>query len=262
MAQASNNNIRQNPKRVNSPRPVPVRSGRKILTANDCRSAKLSSEKPFPTHTYRLGNENASIFVEVQDKLTAKVNVCAPDRPGLLQDVCSALTSNKISIESADITTSDDVTDNTFVIKLSNGGEQGFNVECFVGDDGEVCKTMLEKVKGIIVQAAMDSWNRSATPADLGYVAPEDQVVPTEVTVVEVETSITKSGKCMMVGMKATDRPGLLATTSAVLQKLNAVVISATVKTSDGVADNKFVIATPSGCSIQQVRVACLEAIK
>lgn len=59
----------------------------------------------------------------------------------------------------------------------------------------------------------------------MAYVAPEDQVVETEVSVIEVETFIAmKDGKCMMVSIKATDRPGLLATTTGALQKLDAKV--------------------------------------
>eukprot|EP00740_Mantoniella_antarctica_P008124 CAMPEP_0181365568 /NCGR_PEP_ID=MMETSP1106-20121128/10149_1 /TAXON_ID=81844 /ORGANISM="Mantoniella antarctica, Strain SL-175" /LENGTH=277 /DNA_ID=CAMNT_0023480677 /DNA_START=57 /DNA_END=890 /DNA_ORIENTATION=- len=210
-----------------------------------------------------IGNEKADIFMEVLDRYTAQVKVTAPDRPGMLQDVCTALTGNKFSIDSAEISTGDDTADGRFVIKLAEGGDDTFeDKNCFYTPEGEVCQTMLEKVKGLIVEAAINSWSIS-TPADLAYIAPEDQVVQTDVAVMEVETSLRlNGGKCMMVTVTATDRPGLLAATTAALQRVGAKVISASVTTTDGAADNKFVIAALDGCSAEQVRAACVDALK
>ena len=218
---------------------------------------------PSVSPSSRLGNETAAISVEVRDEHTAEVKVTAPDRPRLLQDVCSALTGNKFSIDSASIVTnSDAIAENSFVIKLADGGETFEDQTCFYTEEGEVCQTMLEKVKALILEAAIDSWTIS-NPASVAYVAPEDRVVETEVSVIEVETSIEmKSGKCMMVALKTTDRAGLMATITAALQKVNAKVISATVMTKEGAADNKFVIVAPDGCSIEAVRISCMNALK
>lgn len=93
------------------------------------------------------------------DKYTAEVKVSAPDRPGLLQDVCSALTGNKFSIDSASIVTnSDDISEKTFVIKLADGGDGFEDQTCFYTEEGKVCQTMLEKVKALILEAAIQSW--------------------------------------------------------------------------------------------------------
>ena len=73
-------------------------------------------------------------------------------------------------------------------------------------------------------------------------------------TATAVDSSLTKSGRCVMVSMEATDRAGLLAATVARLHALGCGVISATVNTKEGVANNQFVIATPEGCSAEKVR--------
>lgn len=109
----------------------------------------------------------------------------------------------------------------------------------------------------LLVEAAMDAWGGS-TPADVQYVAPEDRLVEATATATEVESSLTKSGKCVMVNVVATDRNGLLAATTAALHDIGCGIISATVMTKNGVANNSFVVSAPDGCGAEAVKLACL----
>ena len=55
---------------------------------------RLTLGTPLPCS---LGGEHADIQVDVKDKWTAEVMVKAPDRPGLLNDVCAALNDNNLT---------------------------------------------------------------------------------------------------------------------------------------------------------------------
>ena len=63
---------------------------------------RLTLGTPLPCS---LGGEHADIQVDVKDKWTAEVMVKAPDRPGLLNDVCAALNDNNLHVVGAEITT-------------------------------------------------------------------------------------------------------------------------------------------------------------
>ena len=197
--------------------------------------------------------------VHVVDAHTAEVRIRAPDRPGLIRDVTAAFAAGRIAVDSASISTKDgDTADNTFVIKLN--GVDFDSADSFHDEDGFECQNMIGRVKSLVVEAVLESWS-TTTPPNAAYLAPEDRKVEPTVTATAVDSSLTKSGRCVMVSMEATDRAGLLAATVARLHALGCGVISATVNTKEGVANNQFVIATPEGCSAEKVRLACLEVV-
>jgi UTP:GlnB (protein PII) uridylyltransferase len=194
-----------------------------------------------------MGDERASIEISVRDPRTAEVRVVAPDRPALMRDIARALTKEGFFIDSATISTKNgDVADNVFVIKLNADDEKGF-----------ACQTMLGRVETLVVEAAMDAWSVT-TPDTVAYLAPEDVKVEPSATATTVESSLTKSRKCVMVSVTSTDRAGLLAATTAALHDIGCGIISATVQTKEGIACNNFVVAAPDGCGAEKVRLACL----
>ena len=194
-----------------------------------------------------MGDERASIEISVRDPRTAEVRVVAPDRPALMRDIARALTKEGFFIDSATISTKNgDVADNVFVIKLNADDEKGF-----------ACQTMLGRVETLVVEAAMDAWGIT-TPDTVAYLAPEDVKVEPSATATTVESSLTKSRKCVMVSVTSTDRAGLLAATTAALHDIGCGIISATVQTKEGIACNNFVVAAPDGCGAEKVRLACL----
>ena len=191
----------------------------------------------------------------------------APDRPALMRDVARALTKEGFFIDSATISTKDgkdgDVADDVFVISLRGGADDAISdltlssPDSFVDENGFACKTMLGRVETLVVEAALDAWSVT-TPDTVAYLAPEDRVVEASATATIVESSLTRSGKCVMVRVTATDRAGLLAATTAALHAIGCGIISATVRTREGVAENSFVVAAPDGCGAETVRAACL----
>jgi UTP:GlnB (protein PII) uridylyltransferase len=194
-----------------------------------------------------VGDERASLEISVRDPRTAEVRVVAPDRPALMRDIARALTKEGFFIDSATISTKNgDVADNVFVIKLNADDEKGF-----------ACQTMLGRVETLVVEAAMDAWSVT-TPDTVAYLAPEDVKVEPSATATTVESSLTKSRKCVMVSVTSTDRAGLLAATTAALHDIGCGIISATVQTKEGIACNNFVVAAPDGCGAEKVRLACL----
>lgn len=194
-----------------------------------------------------MGDERASLEISVRDPRTAEVRVVAPDRPALMRDIARALTKEGFFIDSATISTKNgDVADNVFVIKLNADDEKGF-----------ACQTMLGRVETLVVEAAMDAWSVT-TPDTVAYLAPEDVKVEPSATATTVESSLTKSRKCVMVSVTSTDRAGLLAATTAALHDIGCGIISATVQTKEGIACNNFVVAAPDGCGAEKVRLACL----
>jgi UTP:GlnB (protein PII) uridylyltransferase len=202
-----------------------------------------------------MGDERASIEISVRDPRTAEVRVVAPDRPALMRDIARALTKEGFFIDSATISTKDgDVADNVFVIKLISDAA---SMTSFVDEKGLACQTMLGRVETLVVEAAMDAWSVT-TPDTVAYLAPEDVKVEPSATATTVESSLTKSGKCVMVSVTSTDRAGLLAATTAALHDIGCGIISATVQTKEGIACNNFVVAAPDGCGAEKVRLACL----
>ena len=202
-----------------------------------------------------MGDERASLEISVRDPRTAEVRVVAPDRPALMRDIARALTKEGFFIDSATISTKDgDVADNVFVIKLISDAA---SMTSFVDEKGLACQTMLGRVETLVVEAAMDAWGIT-TPDTVAYLAPEDKKVEPSATATTVESSLTKSGKCVMVSVTATDRAGLLAATTAALHDIGCGIISATVQTKEGIASNNFVVAAPDGCGAEKVRLACL----
>jgi UTP:GlnB (protein PII) uridylyltransferase len=202
-----------------------------------------------------VGDERASLEISVRDPRTAEVRVVAPDRPALMRDIARALTKEGFFIDSATISTKDgDVADNVFVIKLISDAA---SMTSFVDEKGLACQTMLGRVETLVVEAAMDAWGIT-TPDTVAYLAPEDKKVEPSATATTVESSLTKSGKCVMVSVTATDRAGLLAATTAALHDIGCGIISATVQTKEGIASNNFVVAAPDGCGAEKVRLACL----
>lgn len=202
-----------------------------------------------------MGDERASLEISVRDPRTAEVRVVAPDRPALMRDIARALTKEGFFIDSATISTKDgDVADNVFVIKLISDAA---SMTSFVDEKGLACQTMLGRVETLVVEAAMDAWSVT-TPDTVAYLAPEDVKVEPSATATTVESSLTKSGKCVMVSVTATDRAGLLAATTAALHDIGCGIISATVQTKEGIASNNFVVAAPDGCGAEKVRLACL----
>jgi UTP:GlnB (protein PII) uridylyltransferase len=202
-----------------------------------------------------VGDERASLEISVRDPRTAEVRVVAPDRPALMRDIARALTKEGFFIDSATISTKDgDVADNVFVIKLISDAA---SMTSFVDEKGLACQTMLGRVETLVVEAAMDAWGIT-TPDTVAYLAPEDVKVEPSATATTVESSLTKSGKCVMVSVTATDRAGLLAATTAALHDIGCGIISATVQTKEGIASNNFVVAAPDGCGAEKVRLACL----
>ena len=202
-----------------------------------------------------MGDERASLEISVRDPRTAEVRVVAPDRPALMRDIARALTKEGFFIDSATISTKDgDVADNVFVIKLISDAA---SMTSFVDEKGLACQTMLGRVETLVVEAAMDAWGIT-TPDTVAYLAPEDVKVEPSATATTVESSLTKSGKCVMVSVTATDRAGLLAATTAALHDIGCGIISATVQTKEGIASNNFVVAAPDGCGAEKVRLACL----
>ena len=191
----------------------------------------------------------------------------APDRPALMRDVARALTKEGFFIDSATISTKDgkdgDVADDVFVISLRGGADDTISdltlssPDSFVDENGFACKTMLGRVETLVVEAALDAWGISA-PDAVQYLAPEDRVVEASASAATVESSLTRSGTCVMVSVTLTDRGGLLAATTAALHDIGCGIISATVQTKEGVAENRFVVAAPDGCGAEKVRVACL----
>ena len=203
-----------------------------------------------------MGDERASIEISVRDPRTAEVRVVAPDRPALMRDIARALTKEGFFIDSATISTKNgDVADNVFVIKLIS--DDDVSMTSFVDEKGLACQTMLGRVETLVVEAAMDAWGIT-TPDHVAYLAPEDKKVEPSATATTVESSLTKSGKCVMVSVTATDRAGLLAATTAALHDIGCGIISATVQTKEGIACNNFVVAAPDGCGAEKVRLACL----
>ena len=202
-----------------------------------------------------MGDERASLEISVRDPRTAEVRVVAPDRPALMRDIARALTKEGFFIDSATISTKNgDVADNVFVIKLNSDAA---SMTSFVDEKGLACQTMLGRVETLVVEAAMDAWGIT-TPDTVAYLAPEDVKVEPSATATTVESSLTKSGKCVMVSVTATDRAGLLAATTAALHDIGCGIISATVQTKEGIASNNFVVAAPDGCGAEKVRLACL----
>ena len=202
-----------------------------------------------------MGDERASLEISVRDPRTAEVRVVAPDRPALMRDIARALTKEGFFIDSATISTKNgDVADNVFVIKLNSADA---SMTSFVDEKGLACQTMLGRVETLVVEAAMDAWGIT-TPDTVAYLAPEDVKVEPSATATTVESSLTKSGKCVMVSVTATDRAGLLAATTAALHDIGCGIISATVQTKEGIASNNFVVAAPDGCGAEKVRLACL----
>jgi UTP:GlnB (protein PII) uridylyltransferase len=202
-----------------------------------------------------VGDERASLEISVRDPRTAEVRVVAPDRPALMRDIARALTKEGFFIDSATISTKDgDVADNVFVIKLISDAA---SMTSFVDEKGLACQTMLGRVETLVVEAAMDAWGIT-TPDTVAYLAPEDVKVEPSATATTVESSLTKSGKCVMVSVTSTDRAGLLAATTAALHDIGCGIISATVQTKEGIASNNFVVAAPDGCGAEKVRLACL----
>lgn len=209
----------------------------------------------------RMGDERASLEISVTDPRTAEVRVVAPDRPALMRDIARALTKEGFFIDSAEIRTKDgDIADNVFVISLGSDEKKDLTLsspDSFVDADGFACQTMLGRVETLVVEAALDAWSVT-TPDTVAYLAPEDRVVEASATATIVESSLTRSGKCVMVRVTATDRAGLLAATTAALHAIGCGIISATVQTREGVAENSFVVAAPDGCGAETVRAACL----
>ena len=202
-----------------------------------------------------MGDERASLEISVRDPRTAEVRVVAPDRPALMRDIARALTKEGFFIDSATISTKNgDVADNVFVIKLNSADA---SMTSFVDEKGLACQTMLGRVETLVVEAAMDAWGIT-TPDHVAYLAPEDKKVEPSATATTVESSLTKSGKCVMVSVTATDRAGLLAATTAALHDIGCGIISATVQTKEGIASNNFVVAAPDGCGPEKIKAALL----
>ena len=188
----------------------------------------------------------------------------APDRPALMRDIARALTKEGFFIDSATISTKDgDVADDVFVVSLRGRDAENArdltlsSPDSFVDENGFACQTMLGRVESLVVEAALDAWGVS-TPDAVAYLAPEDRVVEASASAATVESSLTRSGTCVMVSVTSTDRGGLLAATTAALHAIGCGIISATVQTKEGVAENRFVVAAPEGCGAERVRVACL----
>ncbi len=83
-----------------------------------------------------------------------------------------------------------------------------------------------------------------------------------KVTATVVETSLTKSGQCVVISMEATDRKGLLSAITSALRRLNCEVLSGSVATKDGIANNRFVVAAPSKMKGEQIRLAVEALVK
>lgn len=64
--------------------------------------------------------------IDVLDSETATVRVSAADRPGLLQDVASAISGVGLTVESGEVTTPmDSFALNTFKVKVGADGTSG-----------------------------------------------------------------------------------------------------------------------------------------
>ena len=96
----------------------------------------------------------------MKDKWTAEVKVQAPDRPGLLNDVCAALNDNNLHVVGAEITTVEGKGSNKFVVRLPEECPVTFGEgDSFFDDEGELCGTMMAKVRAVVVEAALNSWS-------------------------------------------------------------------------------------------------------
>ena len=193
------------------------------------------------------------------------MRVIAPDRPGLMRDITRALAREGFFIDSASISTKDDQSDNVFAIKLPS---REARVEASEPADGPAdadsfSKTMFREVETLVVEAALDAWAPVSTESNpikkMQYLAPEDRKVAARVAATVVESSLTRSGKCVMVSVVATDRSGLLAATTEALHEIGCGIIAATISTTkEGIANNQFVVAVPEKCNAEKVRMACL----
>ena len=221
---------------------------------------RLTLGTPLPCS---LGGEHADIQVDVKDKWTAEVMVKAPDRPGLLNDVCAALNDNNLHVVGAEITTVEGKGSNKFVVRLPEECPVTFGEgDSFFDDEGELCGTMMAKVRAVVVEAALNSWSEGAVAKKPQYIPPEESKVEAKVTATVVETSLTKTGQCVVISMEATDRKGLLNAITSALRKLNCEVLSGSVATKDGIANNRLVIAAPSNMKSEKIRLAVEALVK
>ena len=62
--------------------------------------------------------------------------------------------------------------------------------------------------------------------------------------------------------MEATDRKGLLNAITSALRKLNCEVLSGSIATKDGIANNRLVIAAPSNMKSETIRLAVEALVK
>ena len=189
--------------------------------------------------------------------------VSAPDRPGLLNDVCGALNDNNLHVVGAEITTVEGKGANKFVVKLPEECPVTFGEgDSFFDEEGELCGTMMAKVRAVVVEAALNSWSEGAVAKKPQYLTADQSKVEAKVTATEVETSLTKTGTCVVVSMEATDRKGLLNAITSALRNLNCEVLSASIATKEGVATNRFVIAAPGNVKTETIRLAVEDLVK
>lgn len=240
-----------------------ARSFRSVPFSQPFRNKSENAAHPRTPLPCSLGGEHADIQVDVKDKWTAEVKVQAPDRPGLLNDVCAALNDNNLHVVGAEITTVEGKGSNKFVVRLPEECPVTFGEgDSFFDEEGELCGTMMAKVRAVVVEAALNSWSEGAVAKKPQYIPPEQSKVEAKVTATVVETSLTKSGQCVVISMEATDRKGLLNAITSALRKLNCEVLSGSVATKDGIANNRFVVAAPSKMKSEQIRLAVEALLK
>jgi len=240
-----------------------ARSFRSVPFSQPFRNKSENAAHPRHPLPCSLGGEHADIQVDVKDKWTAEVKVQAPDRPGLLNDVCAALNDNNLHVVGAEITTVEGKGANKFVVRLPEECPVTFGEgDSFFDEEGELCGTMMAKVRAVVVEAALNSWSEGAVAKKPQYIPPEQSKVEAKVTATVVETSLTKSGQCVVISMEATDRKGLLNAITSALRKLNCEVLSGSVATKDGIANNRLVVAAPSNMKSEQIRLAVEALVK
>lgn len=225
-----------------------------------CRVASRDAGEEAVAFSIPCINNEATINVQVVDANTAKVTIEAEHRLGIMRDICKAVNQLNLNIGDADVATISDkksgsnMVQKTFLVRSPEGAT---SAPRFLDADGFVCVGTVEKVKKTILVEAISTWGPNEAPIPQSADETDDIIEPT-VNVMKFDRGGSTK---VMVRIEATDRPGLLCSVAAHLNKLGISIVSADITTRYGCVYNKLIIKIPEGTAMEMIRLATLQAI-
>lgn len=215
---------------------------------------------------------SSSVTIDVLDSETATVRVSAADRPGLLQDVASAISGVGLTVESGEVTTPmDSFALNTFKVKVGADGvakglsfdtvEDGFGE--FEEEDDMVADSVLaQMLRSAILNQALANSRRALADRKANPPAQASGASVAPVVAVSQLQAADGAPFGVVVSVEAADFPGILASITAGFEAQGLTVRSAQVRTTDGVIKNRFVLNYDADkADLEAIKASTLAAV-